>query len=549
MRTKVKGIDALVRRGRVYLLTVLTACVCLPVVGDDSPALDNSFFFPSGQTVRSVLPQPDGKIVIGGSSFYIEGVGSTRIARLNSDGTFEPNFLNPTYTQAGLVNELALQDDGRIIFAGTSGTLGRLAPAGMEDSTFVPPTFFPLHGVRSVVIQGDGRILIGGDFVSFSGASRRIARLDSNGSEDTTFPSYASDTVNCLALQSDGKYVVSGAFASVNGVSRSRMARITADGTLDPGFNPSVGGGAGFNVSVAAVQQDGKVVFGGSFTAVAGQPRNNIARVLPDGTLDASFNPDVTGTVHSIALQTDGKIVIGGTFISVGGQPRENLARLTPDGSLDPSFTVEATGNSVSGIAIQSDGKILVAGSFTNLGSMSRTNLGRLLPTDAPYEAWTRNADELVWLRGGGGPELVRARFDYSLDEATWIPLGEGARTSGGWKVAGLSTVPGDVAVRCTGYVRGGRHAGSGWWFQSTVNLASVVSLRILSDDQSFGITDHQFGFKISGPSDRSICVETSTNLIHWTPIWTNTSDSNSMIFSDPQPATAPCLFYRARYL
>lgn len=546
MRTDAKRVGTLV--GRVHLLTVLTIWCGVATADADSPALDSSFFFPSVHPVLSVLPQPDGRIVIGGSSFYIGGTNWTRIARLNSNGTFEPTFLNPSYAQAGLVNELALQDDGRIIFAGASATLGRLTQAGVVDSTFTSPIFFSQDSVRSVVILDDGRMLIGGNFVSFSGVTRYLARLNSNGAVDTTFPSYASYTVNCLALQSDGKYVVGGAFPSVNGVTRIRMARINADGTLDPDFNPSVGGDAGFNVSAAAVQPDGNVVFGGSFTTVAGQPRANIARVLPDGTLDTLFNPGVTGTVYSIALQTDGKIVIGGTFSSVAGQPRQNLARLNPDGSLDPAFTLEAKGSGVSAIAIQSDGKILIGGSFTNLGSTICTNLGRLLPTGPPYETWIRNADELVWLRGGGGPELARARFEYSVDEATWTSLGEGTRTPGGWKVAGLSTVPSDAVIRCTGYVRGGRHAGSGWWFQSTVNLASVVPLRILSEESDFGIADQRFGFSISGSSNQSICVETSTNLIHWTSVWTNISVSNSMIFSDPQPADAPWLFYRARH-
>src|SRR5262245_23085220 len=52
------------------------------------------------------------------------------------------------------------------------------------------------------------------------------------------------------------------------------------------------------------------------------------------------FNPDVNtnGLVYTLALQADGKVVVGGSFTTVGGQPRTNLARLHPDGSLDLSF-------------------------------------------------------------------------------------------------------------------------------------------------------------------------------------------------------------------
>jgi len=534
--------------GRACLLGLLIIHSGLAASGADTPPLDN--FHPAVGSIRSLLAQPDGKIVIGGSSFSIPGVGVTRIARLTTDGNLEPTFLNPYYFGDGVVIALVLQEDGKIIFAGGYGTLGRLTPEGAVDSTFAP-TFFPpdTHSVRSVVVQPDGKILIGGEFTSINGVTLfRMARLNSNGSVDTAFTPHFTGDVNCLALQADSKCVVGGQFIQVNSVSRSRIARLNADGSLDQAFNPNVSGGSFPEVSAMAVQADGKVVLGGSFTTVGGQPRASIARVLSDGALDLAFDPGVTGEVFSVALQTDGRIVIGGTFTAVAGQPRQNLARLNPDGSLDPTFTVEARGTTVSAVGIQKDGKVLVGGFFTNLASVSCTNLGRLLPKDEPYEVWTRNADELIWLRGGGGPELCRARFEYSADGATWLPLGEGTRVPGGWNVSGLSTIPGDSAIRGTGYVRGSRHSGSGWWFQSTVNLTNVVPLRILSEDPSFGLTDHRLGFKISGPPGQPFRVETSSNLTDWTPIWTNTSSSNPVLFSDPQPAEAPHLFYRVRY-
>jgi len=52
------------------------------------------------------------------------------------------------------------------------------------------------------------------------------------------------------------------------------------------------------------------------------------------------FDPDVSpfSQVNTIALQGDGKVVVGGFFTTVGGQPRTNLARLYPDGGFDLSF-------------------------------------------------------------------------------------------------------------------------------------------------------------------------------------------------------------------
>src|SRR3954471_23305082 len=58
------------------------------------------------------------------------------------------------------------------------------------------------------------------------------------------------------------------------------------------------------------------------------------------GSLDLSFTPALSSgaQVFAVALQPDGKILIGGAFASVEGQPRANVARLNPDGALDPSF-------------------------------------------------------------------------------------------------------------------------------------------------------------------------------------------------------------------
>ncbi len=59
---------------------------------------------------------------------------------------------------------------------------------------------------------------------------------------------------------------------------------------------------------------------------------------LPD-----DFNPGVAGQVHALAVQADGKILVGGSFTALGGQARTNLARLNPDGTLDLSFDPQAS--------------------------------------------------------------------------------------------------------------------------------------------------------------------------------------------------------------
>ena len=151
------------------------------------------------------------------------------------------------------------------------------------------------------------------------------------------------------------------------------------------GFDPNVTGPNNYApVTVMVVQPDGKILIGGTFSSVLGVPRNHIARLNPDGTLDTAFDPNVSGdpnlytTVYAIAVQADGKILVGGRFTSIGGQTRNGFARLEAATGLADSFDPAATGDSVSSIALQADGKILVGGSFTNIGGQARQSMARL---------------------------------------------------------------------------------------------------------------------------------------------------------------------------
>src|SRR6185295_14257980 len=102
--------------------------------------------------------------------------------------------------------------------------------------------------------------------------------------------------------------------------SLSRIGRLNSDGSVDPTFNP----GANNTISTLALQPDGKIIVGGDFTSIGGggtgsTARNRIARLNPDGSLDPAFDPGANGHISSIALQTDGRILIGGTFTTLGG--------------------------------------------------------------------------------------------------------------------------------------------------------------------------------------------------------------------------------------
>jgi uncharacterized delta-60 repeat protein len=153
---------------------------------------------------------------------------------------------------------------------------------------------------------------------------------------DTLNPG-ANGTVFSLAVQPDGQILVGGTFGLLGGQTRNRIARLKADGTLDPAFNP----GANNSVNSLAVQPDGKILVGGSFTIMAGQARTNLARLNSDGSIDLAFSPAANNTVNALVVQPDGMILVGGVFTRLGGLVRINLARLNSDGSVDVGLNPE----------------------------------------------------------------------------------------------------------------------------------------------------------------------------------------------------------------
>jgi uncharacterized delta-60 repeat protein/uncharacterized repeat protein (TIGR01451 family) len=289
------------------------------------------------------------------------------------------------------VMALVVQSDTNTIIAGdftsfngtTRNRIARMLPSGYLDTGFLaPPNSGANRFIAALALQTDGKIVAGGDFTSFNGIARnRVVRLNSDGSVDTTFnPGLgASNTVWAVAVQTDGKVVIGGDFTSVGGVPRNHVARLNADGTLDTGFDP--GTGADGPVNALAIQGDGKVVIGGDFTLVGGVARSRVARLNADGTLDMGYNPGAgaNDAVYVLKLQPDGKALVGGAFTRMDFRSRNRLARLNTDGSLDTGFDPGVgADDAIYTIALQTDGKILIGGLFKSFNETRRVGVARL---------------------------------------------------------------------------------------------------------------------------------------------------------------------------
>jgi uncharacterized delta-60 repeat protein len=366
---------------------------------------DDGFNPGANGTVETMLVQPDGKILVAGKFTILGGKPRNYIGRLNADGTLDDSF-NPN---AGYyVYALALQDDGKIVVGGQFTTMGskprggiaRLNSNGTLDGSF--NTGGSATTINTLAVQSDDKILVGGRFNQIDGDwQANIARLDPDGSRDETFNPDVNNDVEVLLVQPDDKILLGGSFLSIDGKSRKRIARLNPDGTLDMAFDPQADGTLcnGCTIQTVyslALQADGKILVGGGFTTLGGQPRDRIGRLKPDGTLDAAFNPGANSYVLALVVQEDGKIVVGGTFYKLGGQSRNKIGRLKSDGTLDPAFNPEAS-STVRALAVQADDKILVGGQFTDLGGQPLERIARLNP-DGSLDLIIPAADHVIYL-------------------------------------------------------------------------------------------------------------------------------------------------------
>jgi streptogramin lyase len=61
----------------------------------------------------------------------------------------------------------------------------------------------------------------------------------------------------------------------------------------------------------------------------------------------------------------------------------------------------------------------------------------------------------------------------------------------------------------------------------------------------SAGINNRHFGFSLTGPPGQPVVVQGSTDLVNWSPLWTNALGTQALYFIDPQAGPFPKRFYR----
>ncbi|MCB1124888.1 MAG: hypothetical protein KDM81_00220 [Verrucomicrobiae bacterium] len=392
-------------------------------------------------SVLAVAVQADGKILLGGEFVRVDGILLNHLARLHPDGYLD-SFLTPGEGTDGPIHAITVQLDGRILLGGdftefrgeAASCIVRLNADGTHDTDF-DPAGGASGVVRVIRLASDGTLVLGGDFQYVAGTvQRHVARLNPDGSPVPGFSADVGGRVRDIAIQPDGRILIAGEFTTVGGVERSGVARLLEDGSLDASFVP--GTGANGAVNALALQDSGRVVLGGGFTTFNGVAKLRLARLLPDGTLDGSFNPTVTAdaAVNALGLQPDGKILVAGAFTQLGGVPLAGYARLNPDGGIDAGYEVGTGANDVvRTLAVQPDTAMVIGGDFTTINDVPRARIARIHGDDRFRPDLIQFAAAQYRVAENEGPALIRVSRSGDLS----YPVTVDVLTRDGSAVAG----------------------------------------------------------------------------------------------------------------
>jgi len=206
----------------------------------------NSTFAPSAypytqnSSMRSIAVAADGSVIATGKilSTFASGDTHVGIVRYLANGTVDTSYNTQIDSNSNGPLEIGYQSSGKAIIIGTFSTvkdnpaagaqtrygIARLNTDGTVDTSF-NANLNTSGQVYDMIIQPDDKIIIVGNFSSVNSTSRgRIARLNADGTLDTTFATGtgANNLVHSIAPLPTGSYVISGQFTSFDGDSTKK---------------------------------------------------------------------------------------------------------------------------------------------------------------------------------------------------------------------------------------------------------------------------------------------------------------------------------------
>ena len=210
----------------------------------------------SGSEANALIQQPDGKLVVAGfsSTSTMEAPRDVLLARYHLDGQLDPTFgvggvVTTDFGADEGATALIQQPDGKLVVAGSSRPatggsanvlLVRYHSDGQLDPTFgvggvVTTDFGADEGVTALIEQPDGKLVVAGQSGIVRPQNTILARYHPDGRLDESSAwgvrsasSAHGPSISALLLQADGKLVVTG----------SRFNPFTPSNLLSPASSP-----------------------------------------------------------------------------------------------------------------------------------------------------------------------------------------------------------------------------------------------------------------------------------------------------------------------
>ena len=383
-----------------YGATSANRIIRLSDSGSISISFNSGTGIPTG-TVWDIQIVPDGSfdLLISGSFTSYNGQFSSRLVRVNNDGSVDTSLMVGDGFDNTVWAQLISPDNSQIYLSGSFNRydnqgrngLVRLDMEGTIDSQFVFGT--GLLGETSTIVATDdnsGNMYIGGDFFFYNGVETgSILRLHDDGDIDESFISGSGfdDSVSTIAKAPDssGDIYVGGSFSSYNGTVANRIIRLNSNGTVDATFNYGSGFNNGVNHISTATDGSDDIYVAGSFSTYNGSSINQLVRLNSDGSIDSQFN---TGTgfddrVRAVEPATDGSgdVYVVGDFSTYDGSAASRIIRLDNEGSKVNSFNYGTGFNrDVYTIKMAEDGSndIYVGGNFSDYNGNAIDFLARI---------------------------------------------------------------------------------------------------------------------------------------------------------------------------
>ena len=310
--------------------------------------------------VRNIKRQTDGKILVCGQFFMVNGEWIHNLARLNADGSLDKAFA---------------QNIG-------SG---------------------PDREIYTIKQQGD-KILLGGGFNEFNGNYNynKLVRLNNDGTIDLTFDNRINgDEIHQIHLLKNNKILIGGKFRAINGTYIHNLALLDSDGSLDPTFNTQDFIPEEKTIQSLAFQSDGKIIAGGSNPWEIGG--GFLFRTDDKGQKDETFKFSVdlsSYAVESIAVLNDDRILFGGYIHGKNTVYKPfPIYQLNPDGTLLDKNSLAVNNGTPCDIKVMEDETLILSGQFESVNGIKRNGIakvstsGKVLDFDAKIKGWSY----IVW--------------------------------------------------------------------------------------------------------------------------------------------------------